>query len=613
LTGKINLIMKILYILFFLSSFCAFSQTGITTEPRKAEEIGISNIYWTPTPATVGGTATATASFDAWQGVTLTSGEYVLIEACFKKLDWSKLALTPPSVYYEKSLGGSVNFITWEYNTTTNCWAGKITQNVSKGSQAVFTFSGLLIKEAATQREADAQNGVGFTVSVRAHTKDRAAGNNLERISTYTVAEAVTANLSVNIAVDKPSPRVGDVVKFTITAINNGPGDATGVQVEQQLPSGYTFEKAVSSTGKYTAPLWAIGNLVNGSNATLTVEAKVNPTGNYTNKVTIKGNESDTNQEDNIAEKQTVPTKCPPGANCLTFTISQPEPQAPENNGDVEQLKKDIIGKWNAEGTNFETAPAKAARKAGSLSAGISGTNRAARVSSSATSQSGGFIEFFTDGTFIIYDALQNFYTGNYHVKDGVSIDLSGFGAIHDIKIQGGKIDFILSYQQSGQQKTLQITANKAAAVPTSERTQLLCRTWELEYFEEGIDSAGNWRETYWENGKVYEKKNGVWEITDEFSKFLLTFSDYGTYMITVHDDKGEIRENGFEMANWKWHPIDSSKLLIWDGEEPITETEYNNRSLFLIIKLTEEQLEFHGEDIDDNEYAKFRFKAAKK
>src|SRR5262249_22943288 len=49
------------------------------------------------------------------------------------------------------------------------------------------------------------------------------------------------ADLEMTKTVDNPTPNVGDTVTFTIALTNNGPADATNVQVTDQLPTGLSF------------------------------------------------------------------------------------------------------------------------------------------------------------------------------------------------------------------------------------------------------------------------------------------------------------------------------------------------------------------------------------
>ena len=85
-------------------------------------------------------------------------------------------------------------------------------------------------------------------------------------------------DLSLAKTVDIATPDVGSNVVFTIEVTNDGPSDATGVEVTDQLPTGYTFK---SSDGAYVSGtgIWTIGDLANTATATLNITAKVNATG----------------------------------------------------------------------------------------------------------------------------------------------------------------------------------------------------------------------------------------------------------------------------------------------------------------------------------------------
>ncbi|MBB1194815.1 hypothetical protein DNC80_14185, partial [Flavobacterium sp. SOK18b] len=117
------------------------------------------------------------------------------------------------------------------------------------------------------------------------------------------------ADLQIAKAVNNPSPNVGSNVTFTLTASNLGPGAATGVNVTDVLPAGYTFVSALPSVGTYdnTTGLWLIGDLANGGNATLSIVARVNASGSYINTATIAGNETDPVSGNNADSRTTSP------------------------------------------------------------------------------------------------------------------------------------------------------------------------------------------------------------------------------------------------------------------------------------------------------------------
>ncbi|MCD0468088.1 DUF11 domain-containing protein, partial [Flavobacterium sp. ENC] len=119
------------------------------------------------------------------------------------------------------------------------------------------------------------------------------------------------------------------------TASNAGPSAATGVSVNDVLPSGYTFVSATPSTGTWTAPNWSVGGLANGASATLSIVATVKATGSYGNTAVITGLENDPtpgNNTDtetptpvaqtNLSVVKTVDNATPNVGDNVTFTIT---------------------------------------------------------------------------------------------------------------------------------------------------------------------------------------------------------------------------------------------------------------------------------------------------
>src|SRR5262249_1572487 len=84
-------------------------------------------------------------------------------------------------------------------------------------------------------------------------------------------------------------PNVGDTVTFTVTLTDNGPANATGVQVTDLLPAGLTLVSASPSQGTYTAAtgLWDVGSLAKGAQTTLTLTATVVSSAARTNTASV--------------------------------------------------------------------------------------------------------------------------------------------------------------------------------------------------------------------------------------------------------------------------------------------------------------------------------------
>ncbi|MCM0666844.1 PKD domain-containing protein [Flavobacterium tyrosinilyticum] len=98
-----------------------------------------------------------------------------------------------------------------------------------------------------------------------------------------------SSDLSLVKTVNNATPLVGSLVTFEVVITNNGPQDNFGVQVRDVLPSGYTFTGFTISTGTYDTAtgVWTVGNLVAGDAETLQIVARVNPSGDYTNKAEV--------------------------------------------------------------------------------------------------------------------------------------------------------------------------------------------------------------------------------------------------------------------------------------------------------------------------------------
>ncbi|MFY7739414.1 MAG: hypothetical protein ACOVQC_02755, partial [Flavobacterium sp.] len=166
--------------------------------------------------------------------------------------------------------------------------------NLANGTNATLTV-------VATVR---ATGTYANTATITGNQTDPNLSNNT---STATPVPVPVADLAVVKVASNMTPIIGTNITFTITASNNGPSNATGVTLNDVIPSGYTLVSVTPSIGSWTAPNWTIGNLNNGSNATLTVVARVNPVGPYANTATISGSQTDPNTSNNTSTSTPVP------------------------------------------------------------------------------------------------------------------------------------------------------------------------------------------------------------------------------------------------------------------------------------------------------------------
>ncbi|MGL5111246.1 MAG: gliding motility-associated C-terminal domain-containing protein, partial [Flavobacterium sp.] len=121
-------------------------------------------------------------------------------------------------------------------------------------------------------------------------------------------------DLAVTKTVNNARPNEADSITYTIVVVNNGPSNATNVSLIDKLPVGVTYVGDQVSAGVYNngSGLWTIGNLLNGQNATLTIQAKVN-FGTYDTTITnqtspVKADQSDSDPSNNRGSVSIFPT-----------------------------------------------------------------------------------------------------------------------------------------------------------------------------------------------------------------------------------------------------------------------------------------------------------------
>ncbi len=134
--------------------------------------------------------------------------------------------------------------------------------------------------------------------------------NTVNDAATANVVPVGQADIGVTKTVNNATPTVGTQVTFTVTATNTGPSAATGVQVTDLLPVGYTFGSATPSQGSYVSGtgVWTVGNLALNGSATLQITATVLASGPYNNTATkTASTPADPNTVNDAATANVVP------------------------------------------------------------------------------------------------------------------------------------------------------------------------------------------------------------------------------------------------------------------------------------------------------------------
>lgn len=194
------------------------------------------------------------------------------------------------NVVVEDQLPSGFDFVLYSatsgiYNASTGIWQ---VGDVSSGS------SETIVIDVLVNATGDYTN-VAEIIASDVFDPDSTPNNNIlaeDDQDSEVVVPVNVIDLSLEKTVDNTTPDTGSNINFTIQVTNAGPGDATNVQVIDQLPSGFTYVSD-DAGGAYnnTTGNWNIGTLANGASASLNIVATVNTSGIYTNSAQISGHD----------------------------------------------------------------------------------------------------------------------------------------------------------------------------------------------------------------------------------------------------------------------------------------------------------------------------------
>ena len=204
------------------------------------------------------------------------------------------------------------------YNSTTGVW--------TVGALANQGSATLTVNATAPQNQTTNSASVTHSDQV-----DVNPGNNNANV-------AITppgADLALNNTVDKATPTFGENITLTLTATNNGPNNATNVQVSDAVPGGTTFVSATPTTGTYdrVTGTWTIGAFANQASATLTLVTQVaTPSQIQSQAYVSRSDQYDPNTTNNSSTATSTPVQpqlanvaISQGAACVTNNIRYTE------------------------------------------------------------------------------------------------------------------------------------------------------------------------------------------------------------------------------------------------------------------------------------------------
>lgn len=148
------------------------------------------------------------------------------------------------------------------------------------------------------------------TAEVTGNEPDPNLGNNTDTEQTRVIRQA---DLSVTKTGDPDPVIAGDSLTYSLTITNNGPSDATGVVLTDNLPPATTFDSATASQGSCSEAggivTCNLGDLAASATATVEIVVTVDPTtahgATLTNTAEVTSNEEDPNPSNNTATEET--------------------------------------------------------------------------------------------------------------------------------------------------------------------------------------------------------------------------------------------------------------------------------------------------------------------
>jgi uncharacterized repeat protein (TIGR01451 family) len=163
-----------------------------------------------------------------------------------------------PSAFDYSGHGAS----TGTFSTATGIWN---VGSLAAGASATLSITGTV---------AAGSGGNVVTNVARVMQMDRPDLNPADNEATA-VFRVQLADLSVTKATDRLAQEEGTPILFTITVTNQGPDTATGIRINDRLPTGFNFAGWYASQGTYSnaTGVWHLGDLTNGGSATLEIEA----------------------------------------------------------------------------------------------------------------------------------------------------------------------------------------------------------------------------------------------------------------------------------------------------------------------------------------------------
>ncbi|MBO0593986.1 DUF11 domain-containing protein, partial [Cellulophaga sp. E16_2] len=221
-------------------------------------------------------------------------------------------------VAVEDILPAGYTLVAANLGTATGNTASWLNQTVA-GSNGTLVLTYTATVNAPTGTTGEYDNAAQITAADQFDadsTPNNDDGDQSEDDEDGTTVSPQVADISLEKTANTSSPNVGDTVTFTLTLTNAGPSIATGVAVEDILPTGFTLVTAPGGSVSGNTASWAAQTIAanNGElelSYTATVNAPTGTAGEYLNQAQVtasdqfdpdsEANNNDANEDDQDA------------------------------------------------------------------------------------------------------------------------------------------------------------------------------------------------------------------------------------------------------------------------------------------------------------------------
>ncbi|MBO6124014.1 MAG: DUF11 domain-containing protein [Methanobrevibacter sp.] len=142
-------------------------------------------------------------------------------------------------------------------------------------------------------------NKTGKITNIATIHADEYDFNESNNIDNETIDVPLAVDVAVVINVNNTNPYFGEKVTWMISVVNNGPDNATGVELTDILPEGVIFVDYNSTKGPYDNEKWNIGSLNVGETQYLNITTISNALGEIINDAEVISKEYDWNKLNN--------------------------------------------------------------------------------------------------------------------------------------------------------------------------------------------------------------------------------------------------------------------------------------------------------------------------